>query len=170
MIQIKIKKLLEECDRIGEKHYIYPQANDLDKVFDLIAFISRGIKTKKEIADFFDFEKRQADYYFNALNYLGFAEKSETGCVLTKKGLKLSKTYKREKRIKIFVEQLAKRKTWNLFLNIYFFKEKELTKQKVIEILEEEFDDKYAEDTINRRAQCVLSWCKWLEKNINKIN
>lgn len=170
MIQVNIQKFLEKGGELEEREDIYPQADDLDKIFDLISFISKGIKTKGDVADFFGFQKRQASYYFNALNYLGFAEKSQTGYVLTKKGIEISTTCKREIEIVLFIEQITKRKTWNLFFTIYFLKKEELTKQKVIEILKNEFNDKYSENTLDRRAKTVLSWCKWLDKNIDKFN
>jgi len=48
------------------------QANDLDKIVDIITnFKSAGLSNKPAIAEFFDFDERQGDYYANAGYYLG---------------------------------------------------------------------------------------------------
>lgn len=66
----------------------YPQANDLDKVIDIVTNNKAGLTTKSAIADFFDFEERQGDYYANAAVYLGLLKRKPGSeeFVLTREG------------------------------------------------------------------------------------
>ena len=64
----------------------FPQANDLDKVVDLVGMAAEAPRSKSEIAEAFGFEDRQGDYYGNAGCYLGLLRRSEEGFVLTSAG------------------------------------------------------------------------------------
>ena len=70
----------------------YPQANDLDKIIDLVSYIGNEEKSKFEIAEYFEFDERQGDYYANAGCYIGFLERNNDGYLLTPLGHNVLKT------------------------------------------------------------------------------
>ena len=53
----------------------FPQADDLRKVRDTIDLVSWGKTTKNEIAEFWEIDPRQGDYYLNAAKYIGLLDK-----------------------------------------------------------------------------------------------
>lgn len=59
----------------------FPQADDFEKVVDLVDFLAEEPRTVDELALTYDFHARQSDYYYNAAKYLGLAEtaKGEDG-------------------------------------------------------------------------------------------
>ncbi len=54
----------------------FPQANDIDKIIDLILNFNNGLNNKWAISEFFGFDERQGDYYGNAAVYLGLLQKN----------------------------------------------------------------------------------------------
>lgn len=52
----------------------FPQADDFERVMDLVAFLAEQPRTVEDLALNYDFHSRQSDYYFNAARYLGLAE------------------------------------------------------------------------------------------------
>ena len=74
--RLNLKQLLAESRIEPEPDVPYPQANDLDKVIDIVTnFHSAGLTNKPAIAEFFDFDERQGDYYANAGYYLGLLKR-----------------------------------------------------------------------------------------------
>src|SRR5208337_2941931 len=88
-LPVNLSRLLAETLPGPEPDVPYPQANDLDKVIDIVTnFHSRSLSNKPAIADFFDFDERQGDYYLNAGYYLGLLRRvpSSTEFSLTREG------------------------------------------------------------------------------------
>ena len=80
----------------------------LDKVIDLAFFVSDGNKNKVDIAERFDFDERQGDYYANAARYLGFLDKDLTEFTLTELGKKFVTTRTVADRTLMIVRELLK--------------------------------------------------------------
>lgn len=53
-----------------------PQADDFDRIIDLVEFLAKTPSTKDDIATQYPIVPRQIDYYVNAARYLGLVEKS----------------------------------------------------------------------------------------------
>jgi hypothetical protein len=64
----------------------FPQADDLTKVIDVTDILASTPADKDQIAERFQVEPRQGDYYGNAAAWLGFAEKSNARFQLTRSG------------------------------------------------------------------------------------
>ena len=54
----------------------FPQADDLSKVVDVVELLSAGPREKAGIADSFQVDRRQGDYYADGAAWLGLVEKS----------------------------------------------------------------------------------------------
>ena len=67
----------------------FPQADTFERVINLCERLAPSPMSKEDIEECYGFDRRQADYYYNAAAYLGFAKK-ESGrgsrVVLTPKG------------------------------------------------------------------------------------
>ena len=69
-----------------EEVVVEAESDDLDKIIDLANLLVQGTTTKTEIAEYFDFDERQADYYANAAAYLGWVARQAGGFHLTEAG------------------------------------------------------------------------------------
>ena len=59
----------------------FPQADDLQKVIDLADVVAQGITDKEEIAELFEYDPRQSDYYGNAAAFLGLVDRRSRGFI-----------------------------------------------------------------------------------------
>lgn len=81
-------RVLPECG------VTFIQADSFEKVISLTESLKDSPMTASEIAELFGFRERQSDYYYNALKYLGLAEKYRgsdgvTRVFITERGLSL---------------------------------------------------------------------------------
>ncbi len=73
---VNMSHLIAESRIEPEPDVPYPQANDLDKVIDIVTnFHTAGLSNNRAVAEFFDFDERQGDYYLNAGYYLGLLKR-----------------------------------------------------------------------------------------------
>jgi hypothetical protein len=144
----------------------FPQANDLDKIVDLIALVDRTITTKTEIAEAFDFDERQADYYANAGIYLGFLVRSEDGFAVSELGQRFIGNKSLSIRTQIMVEQMLKRPVLRAAFDLWRRRDFELHSLNQMEIaaLIEKFTP-LSGTTPARRASTVVRWLSWVRYN-----
>jgi hypothetical protein len=165
-VPINLKQLLEESQTEPEPDVPYPQANDLDKVIDIITnFHSAGLSNKTAIAEFFDFDERQGDYYANAGYYLGLLKRIPHSIEfeLTKDGENLAKSENRSRRNLLFLKQMLKRPSFNNIIRLFESKNRDLSSLNVD--LLAPIIQKHVHlngTTARRRASTVLSWLKWM--------
>ena len=108
----------------------YPQANDLDKVIDIVTnFHSAGLSNKPAIAEFFDFDERQGDYYANAGYYLGLLKRipHSTEFELTREGEYIAKSENRSRRNLLLLKQMLKRPSFNEIIRLFESKNRDLS-------------------------------------------
>jgi hypothetical protein len=145
----------------------FPQADDCERLVDLIDYLGNSPKSAQEIAANYDFHPRQADYYFSALKYLGLAEVVTGGGlsqrVLTPLGIKVNS----------LTASLTRLEVAKIMLNIPAIRETFLCSLAVSEPVSKSAAEKMvylsadkegiSGATISRRAQTVVSWVKWME-------
>lgn len=148
----------------------FPQANDLDKIIDLVVSFNDDLSTKEGIAEYFEFDERQGDYYANAAIYLGFLDRGEGSSQfsLTDLGGELKRCRTRRCRNGILFNQLLKRPTFRRSIEISRDSHFDINAIRIEEIAEiiQRFDARYNEVTRRRRASTVKTWLKWIAANI----
>ncbi|MGD9937525.1 MAG: hypothetical protein AB7S61_08645 [Methanoregulaceae archaeon] len=150
----------------------YPQANDLDKVIDLIVSSNGDPITKESISDYFEFDVRQGDYYADAAIYMGFLnrDRSNRGSfVLTDLGTELQGCRTRRCRNHLLVRQLLRRPTLRQAITRMRergFVAESVEIQEIMDLIDE-FDGRYNTTTRRRRASTVRSWLQWLSSNVH---
>jgi hypothetical protein len=164
--KVNIKKLLESTEIEAEPDVPYPQANDIDKIIDLVINSSKGLTNKIAIADFFDFDERQGDYYANAAIYLGLLKRKDDSSEfeLTRTGMYLYTSLNRNKRNYLLLQQMLKKPTFNEIISIYYYNGDSVNIDNVAQIIQ-----KYVninKTTARRRASTVIQWIKWINDNI----
>ncbi|KUG13676.1 mu-like prophage protein gp29 [hydrocarbon metagenome] len=152
----------------------FPQANDLDKIIDLVVSFNDELSTKEGIAEYFEFDERQGDYYANAAIYLGFLNRGDSrgDFSLTSLGQELQRCRTRRCRNTLLLSQLFTRPTFRYSIELLresHFNVDSISIEDIAEIIHR-FDIRYNEVTRNRRASTVKSWLRWVRDNINFIN
>ncbi len=135
-----------------------PQADDLNKVIDLITFLVENPADKFSIAEHFEFHERQGDYYGNACSYIGFTKKEGTQYKLTAIGEEVGKINNRENRNKQVIKAILRTKLFNDLLRLNF-KQDKIDDQQIIDRLTQE---ELTGTTPERRKSTVKSWINWI--------
>lgn len=144
----------------------FPQADDFEKVINVLELTNSGINTKEDFADYFSFRPRQSDYYFNAAKYLGLLFKEHGIIQLTENGNKLVNS-SRTDRHKALIKSILKHK---VFYDCYQeMNSSNYDIEKIIEIMSaNSVLEKGSGNTIKRRAQTIISWCIWIKEKIEE--
>jgi len=144
----------------------YPQANDLDKVVDTIKLIGVGGDDKAQLAEFFEFEERQGDYYANAGCYLGFVRREDQKFVLTRLGREFSELTSLSERTKALLSQMLTRPAFRAIFKLLVangFRLENIENAEIAEIIKSYTS--LSGSTPLRRASTVRSWLRWILDN-----
>ena len=141
---------------------LIPQANDLEKVLELVFKVSEGVDNYVDIANHFQFDLRQSSYYREAAEALNLVHSENGKYHLTEVGKKLV-SLSTEKRNIFFT---------NVLLDFTIVKEsiatlkqnKILTKQDLENIVAK--NSKLGGTTVGRRAGSLASWLKWISSSL----
>ncbi len=145
----------------------FPQANNFNRTIDLLGLLMENNLTKDEIASYYNFEKRQADYYSNAAIYLGLVQKrtknKDVICELTPLGRQVMRKKHREKKLEI-VRLILSHQVFNRALRKYYGESSQVTIEDVIEIMNTSYihNVERGSSTVKRRASTVLRWIEWI--------
>lgn len=135
----------------------FPQADTIQTVLDLIELISTGPVSRDEIAEKFEFDVRQSDYYGNAAAYLGLALHKDSSFAPTEDTRNFVQKNRTERIIDI-VTRIAELPVFNKVLEDAA-SGTSTPKSKIAELIEQHTT--YRGDTAIRRALTVESWIKW---------
>lgn len=144
---------------------IVPQADDLNRIIELLDMINNGQQTAQEVADTFVFSGRQSHYYREAAEYLGLVESPDKRYQLTLRGEQLVAADIQKKR-----QLLAKS-----FVNSWIFVElidrarpsgtfRVDDIDQIIASATKDSIQRYTSTTIPRRRQTIIAWIRWLSE------
>lgn len=135
-----------------------PQANDVSKIIETVFEVHKGQGTISELARHFGFQERQAYYYQQAAEALGFIRHQDGNSGLTAKGQQLV-TLRSEKR-NLFMAQTLN--GFSLFKQGLRVLEERgtLTKQDLQQAVSR--TGKVSGSTTDRRADSLYAWFKWV--------
>lgn len=146
-------------------HVPFVQADTFDNVITLVEHLNKAPMSKDEISELFEFTSRQADYYFNAARYLGFAEdyrdKNEGTLIkITKSGQKLFQlSY--EQRQMAFIRSILEHRIFNEVFQWAVQDKAAVTKDRVAnKILD--LHCNCTDKVVKRRASSVINWINWI--------
>ena len=140
----------------------FPQADDASKILDVVELLSSNPMSKSEIAEYFEVDPRQGDYYGNAAAWLGFAQKSAGLFNLTPRGRELA-TLNRSDRLTRLAEEITA-------MPIFFEAARQqirgstMSLKEIATLIEKRTNLKGS--TPPRRASTVRSWIDWLNAQL----
>ncbi|MEO6097386.1 MAG: hypothetical protein ABIW76_17715 [Fibrobacteria bacterium] len=145
----------------------FPQANDLDKVVDLLQSAAGGGLAKAQIAEAFEFEERQGDYYANAAVYLGLMRRVDGFFELTAAGFAFNTLRSRAERTRALVRRMLEipslREALRLLVERGFRVEK-IGSAELAEIIR--VRTSLGATTPERRASTLRAWLVWIARNV----
>lgn len=145
----------------------FPQANDLDKVVDLVRMAAETPQAKAAIAEAFGFDERQGDYYGNAGCYLGLLRRGESGFEATPEGIAFNALRSRAARTVALVERMlavpSLREALRLLVERGYRAEK-IAQRELAEVVRASTG--LGASTPERRASTVRAWLGWVMRNV----
>lgn len=169
-LQLSLESIITDvkAEKKEPDHVPFPQADDIRKVRDTIDLISWGYDTRDLIAEFWNVDKRQGDYYANAGCYLGFIEKHKGKWILTDQGKRFS-TKPTTKRNKLLFESLLSHPVFFEAAS-HYLNNKDLPKHETIcGLLQKYTDFEFSESTLKRRTRTIVSWLNYMTKTFEEI-
>jgi len=164
----EFEKALQELSNVTPTGIPFPQADDFDRVIDIVALLIGGPKTKNDLAENYDFDPRQSDYYLNAARYLGLVEsldQSAYGPSELANGIYSKNAQEKNAFLMAILMKVPAVRDLN---KIWSTDGAKPSLDKVIQILENLPDTStLADSTKKRRAQTVISWTSWLRNQLN---
>jgi hypothetical protein len=170
-----VSNVLSQIDPTWESQDIpFPQANNFGKVIDLLDLLVEKDLTKEDIAENYQFDLRQSDYYANAGAYIGLIQKyknhveNKTFFNLTSDAKSLLRRRHKAKYLGLIAKILEDR---------IFYQAFKLTNEKgevpsieeICKIIKQS-NSKISGDTVNRRASTVRSWIHWIWTQIKETD
>lgn len=166
--RVNLQQRLDESRIEPEPSVPYPQANDLDKVIDILTnFRSANLTNKWAIADFFDFDERQGDYYANAGSYLGLLKRIPHSAEfeLTTDGEYIARSENRSRRNLLLLKQMIKRPSFNEIIRLFESRGRDVSLINVdviAPIVQRHRNGELNLNTSRRRASTVVNWLRWM--------
>ena len=134
---------------------LLPQANTLTTVIRTFKFIANTMNCSlNDIADFNQFEVRQAAYYSNACYYLGLIDEN---LKLTPLGEDIMKE-PRQAKVRIYELIIKHELIGQLFAKTALYP-KNVVEEEGKELVRSLYPD-YGEAVIDRRTKCLIGWCE----------
>jgi hypothetical protein len=145
-----------------------PQADDVNKIIEFPLRVFEGYDTAEKIKHAFGFVNRQSSYYRQASEILGLVSKDrEWKYKLTDRGEEFLRLPSRQKSQYVCKLLLEFPIINEVFLDVSIDPTKVIGKQSIIGLLK-----KYSHlsgSTLERRAQTIISWFKWIRNNVGIV-
>lgn len=167
-----IVNVLNNVSLTKEQEIPFPQANDFDKIIDLIHLLNKQAFTIDEITSNYGFVERQTNYYTDAAIYLDLIQietiDKKKVFTLTERANRIVSSRIKNKYLEL-MECVLEHEAFSKTLKLYFENSSMPSNSKIVEIMKESnvYNIK-SESTFLRRASTVQSWIKWII-NLPKI-
>jgi hypothetical protein len=136
----------------------FPQADDLSKIIDVTELLAAGPQDKSGIAERFDVDPRQGDYYGNSAVWLGLAEKYPGNFQATELGKEFAKLDS-SSRLARLADLVTKMPIFHEAAD-EFANGNQPDLNEITRLVKNDF--KLSKVTAKRRALTVRSWIQWL--------
>lgn len=158
----EVKRISATVKEVEEpKNVPFPQADTFTRILDMIDYICVR-KNKYELAEAYDFDLRQSDYYANSLVYLGLASKQDGYFKLNADGIKIKNMYNSNKRNALIISKILSHKPFKLAFDSTLKNGGEYDRKYISKVLLDNVASINSMSTANRRMQTVVAWLNWI--------
>ena len=155
---------------IPEPSKPFPQANNFERVIDLLSLLVERDLTRDEITENYQFDQRQTEYYTNAGQYLGLVEKYKavgTGDItfrLTQEAREILSKRQKNKYLSLIRKILEYQVFYTVF-ELNLSRGKMPSKGEICEIIMSSRAE-LSKKTPGRRKSTVSNWIDWIFRQI----
>ncbi|EGO6635128.1 hypothetical protein GWH01_002398 [Enterococcus faecalis] len=158
----EVKRISANVVEIKEQRNVpFPQADTFARILDMIDYIYER-KNKYELAEAYEFDLRQSDYYANALVYLGLANKVGSYFVLNKEGIIIKNMHNTNKRNALIISKILSHKPFRLAFDSTLKNGGCYDRKYISKILLNTVNSINSLSTAERRTQTVVAWLNWI--------
>ncbi|MCJ0593295.1 hypothetical protein MMJ50_11520 [Enterococcus cecorum] len=158
----EVKRISATVKEVEEpKNVPFPQADTFSRILDMIDYIAER-KNKYELAEAYEFDLRQSDYYANALVYLGLASKQDCYFQLNKDGIKIKNMHNSNKRNALIISKILSHKPFKLAFDSTLKNGGDYDRKYISKVLLDNVESINSMSTANRRMQTVVAWLNWI--------
>ncbi len=158
----EINALINEPGLVSESRAILPQANDFNRVVEILGFMDDQPVTVNEIAMHEGFSRRQADYYLDALEYLFLVRKTGKATYEpTEYAITISSLPYKQKYL-CFAKLILIHPVFRRFFTDCACREMICTHADAIVMLKENGYSVEDSATLRRRAGTIRCWIAWI--------
>lgn len=153
---------IELIDDLPQDKIPFPQADTFNRVIALVEMIDSEIDNAYEVAEEFDMEPRQGNYYIAAAKYLGLITNSDKPgkYIVTSEGFLLN-NLDMKLRNEHLIKAILKHKVFYYTYKYYLESEKIPSKRYIIDLMEK-YTDLTNRVTLVRRSSTVRGWIEWI--------
>lgn len=154
-----VKNILQKSTFKEKETSVFPQANDLFKILNSLELFADDVDeeylTSNMVKEYYQFDKRQGNYYKQALCFLGLID-GNIKSKITPLGEKYLKS-NFENKIKIIIQSLAEHDGIRKIMWDILIFDKTFKKEDYLNTFEG------ADSTVKRRLDTINAWVKWLK-------
>jgi hypothetical protein len=147
---------------------LVPQADDLNKILELLMAIDEGYTGPDDLALYFGFDRRQSDYYAEAAEYLGLVSRGRGIVSLSPRGtefIQLSLEEKPEYVARLIVNSWVFKAANDKARRSGHFSTTDI--EQIIAATEKPTGSaRYSGSTLGRRVRTIVAWVKWLAGHV----
>ncbi len=165
-----VSDIFETISLIPEPSVPFPQANNFERVIDLLSLLVERDLTSDEITENYQFDQRQTGYYTNAGRYLGLIEKYKavgTGDItfrLTQEAGEILSKRQKNKYLSL-IRKILEHQVFNTVFQLNLSREKMPSKAEISDIILSSRPE-LSKKTPGRRQSTVKNWIYWIFKQI----
>jgi hypothetical protein len=153
----------------AEPEWRIPQADDLSKVQRLVFAVDRGCTDSESLAEHFEFERRQANYYEAASELLGLVTCGDE-FELTDLGREFT-SLRTDERNKLLLKRVLSlpvtNKTFQEAVSRMGGEEPHVSREEIRDMIMENTD--LSKPTANRRARTIEKWLRWAADHVGLL-
>lgn len=167
ILEDDVQPVTEGVDVGEEGGILYPQANSLDKVLEVVlALRVSGMSVYDMVKTGIVNSSRQARYYYNAAAFLGFCYRRGDYFYPTEAAEELLKCESAYRRHSFAAMVLENSRIEVLFTKAFRYRDKEA---RICWIEDQIAPNISAKATLRRRASCLHAWLAWIQQNLPAI-
>lgn len=157
---VDIQNIMSQVEFVKEDNSVpFPQANSFYRVLDLINELNNQELSASDIADIYEFDIRQANYYLAAAQYLGLVVKDKN-YKLSDRGKCIMQMSHKNKNLEI-ISIILSHKPFYCALEQYLVNF-EFDYSEIAKVIYENRDEINSTGTAERRTSTVVAWVKWI--------